>query len=368
MLDNQSDNTTVCTVATMAPEDTRSPVAIAIQASFLLIIILSSLVGNTLIILAIYRNLSLRSITSVFIANLAVADFLLALLGMPFTMASSITYDWVFGEVWCTINGMINSIFCIASMLSLAAVSIDRYIAIIKPLQYPLIMTSRVALCMISYVWLHAITLAFFPVFGWSSYIYITNESICTADWGSDIPYTLFIFASSFFAPLMVMAYCYFHILRAARRQSKTIVPRVGELREETLQTMVAVPVAFATENGKVSAPPPSATDKAKEREAKEKFKRETRAAKTLLIVMGTFIFCWAPHFIGMTCLLFPSCKWPDAFYATTTWLAMLNSGCNPIIYGVMNKKFRQSFKDILMCRKRRTNRSYSQREPSSSS
>lgn len=363
MQDNRSGNTTDFIATAMDPEDTRSPVVIAVQALFLLIIMLSSLVGNTLIILAIYRNLSLRSITSVFIANLAVADFLLALLGMPFTMASSITYEWVFGDAWCTINGMINSIFCIASMLSLAAVSIDRYFAIIKPLQYPLIMTPRVALRMISYVWLHAIICAFLPVFGWSSYIYITKESICTADWGSDIPYTLFIFASSFFAPLVVMAYCYFHILRAARRQSKKIVPRVGELREETLQTMVAVPVAFAIDSSSVA----SAKDKAKEKEAKEKFKRDTRAAKTLLIVMGTFMFCWAPHFIGMTCFLFPSCKWPDAFFATTTWLAMLNSGCNPIIYGVMNKKFRQSFKDILMCRKTRTNRSYSHREPSSS-
>lgn len=75
----------------MVSEDTRSLIAIAIQASFLLVIILSSLMGNTLILLAIYRNHSLRSITSFFIANLAMADFLLALLGMPFTMASSIT-------------------------------------------------------------------------------------------------------------------------------------------------------------------------------------------------------------------------------------------------------------------------------------
>jgi len=105
MRDNRSDNTSDCTEAAMQAEDTRSSVAIAIQAAFLLIIMLSSLIGNTLIILAIYRNHSLRSITSVFIANLAMADFLLALLGMPFTMASSITYDWVFGPVWCTIKG-----------------------------------------------------------------------------------------------------------------------------------------------------------------------------------------------------------------------------------------------------------------------
>lgn len=344
-----------------ADKDTRSLVAIAIQAAFLLIIMLSSLFGNTLILLAIYRCHSLRSITSVFIANLAMADFLLALLGMPFTMASSITYHWIFGDVWCEINGMLNSIFCIASMLSLAAVSIDRYVAIIKPLQYPLIMTRRVAFGMVTYVWIHAITCAFLPVFGWSSYTYITNESICTADWGQNISYTMFIFAFSFFAPLMIMGYCYFHILRAARKQSQKISPRLGELQEKPLQTIVAVPVPAVT------TATVTKEKAAKEREETEKFKRETRAAKTLLIVMGTFMFCWAPHFIGMTCLLFEECKksWPDEYFATTTWLAMLNSGCNPIIYGVMNQKFRQSFKDVIMCRKR-GNRHYSQREASS--
>ena len=348
--------------------DPRSVIEITIQAAFLLFVICVSLLGNTLIMVAIYRNYSLRSVTSVFIANLAVADFLLALFGMPFTMASSITFHWIFGSIWCTLNGMINSIFCIASMLSLAAVSVDRYIAIIKPLNYPLLMSHRAALLMVSYVWLHAITCALLPAFGWSSYIFIRNESICTADWGSNISYTLFIFASSFFAPLAVMTFCYHHILRVARTQSQKIVPRVGELRG----TMVAVPVVCGKENGG-AAPTASHTAKDKppnwrETEAKEKFKKETRAAKTLLIVMGTFFFCWAPHFIGMTCLLFPSCRWPDEFFATTTWLAMLNSGCNPIIYGVMNKRFRQSFKDILMCTRkpRPTLRTYSQRERSS--
>lgn len=365
--DSTTDSTRVWFHKRMT-EDTRTEAAIAIQAASLLFFMLSSLIGNTLIVLAIYRNHSLRSITSVFIANLAMADFLLALLGMPFTMASSITYRWIFGNIWCEINGMLNSIFCIASMLSLAAVSIDRYVAIIKPLRYPLIMTPRIALGMVLYVWIHAITCAFLPVFGWASYTYITNESICTADWGQNIPYTMFIFAFSFFAPLMVMGYCYYHILRAARKQSQKISPRVGELREQTLQTMVAVPVAFGVNSGSPAvSTSPTAKEKAKEREAKEKFRREARAAKTLLIVMGTFMFCWAPHFIGMTCLLFEGCRnsWPDEYFATTTWLAMLNSGCNPIIYGVMNKKFRQSFTDIILCRTR-ANRRYSHREMSS--
>ena len=98
-------------------------------------------------------------------------------------------------------------------------------------------------------------------------------------------------------------------------------------------------------------------------------FRKKMKITFILLVVNGTFLLCWFPHFIGMMCLTFTNglCPFPDSYHIITTTLAMLNSGCNPIIYGVMNKKFRQSFKDILMCRKR-TNRNYSHREMSSSS
>ena len=329
--------------------DPRSTVAVAFQAGFLVLVILSSVVGNALILLAIYRNHRLRSITSVFIASLAVADLGVALIGMPFTLVSSITYTWIFGEFFCKINGLTNSIFCISSMLNLAAVSIDRYIAIIKPLNYPLIMTPRKAFLMLLHVWVQALLCAILPLLGWSQYTYITNESICTADWGADIPYTMFIFGSCFFVPLAIMGYCYYHILRAARRHSEKAKPTIGKIGAAEAPLRAALSLAVHADGTLTLDNSPEGQ---KEKEAKEKFKRDAKAAKTLLIVMGTFILCWLPHFMGMTCLLFDSCEWPDEFFATTTWLAMFNSGCNPIIYGVLNKRFRQTYKDILCCRR----------------
>ena len=329
-------------------DDPRSTVAIDFQAGFLFLVILWSVVGNALILLAIYRNYRLRSITSVFIASLAVADLGVALIGMPFTLTSSITYSWIFGNIFCKINGVTNSIFCIASMLNLAAVSIDRYIAIIKPLNYPLIMTSRKAFLMVVCVWLQALLCAILPLLGWSQYTYIRNESICTGDWGSDISYTLFIFGSCFFFPLVIMAYCYYYILRAARKHSAKAKPKLGKIgaTEGPLRTALSLAVTPCVD-GNLTLEKQTQLEQ-KEKLAKEKFMRDTKAAKTLLIVMGTFILCWLPHFIGMTCLLFESCNWPDEFFATTTCLAMFNSGCNPIIYGVLNKRFRQTYKDIV--------------------
>lgn len=333
--------------------DPRSQVEIIFQATFLAIVMFSSIFGNVLILLALYTNHRLRDIPSAFIANLACADLLLAVIGMPFTLTSSITYHWIFGLHWCRINGMANSVFCIASMLSLAAVSVDRYIAIIKPLNYKLIMTRRTVTIMLLYVWGQSLFCGLLPVMGWSRYTFITNESICTADWGYDIPYTMFIFGTCFFIPLLVMIYSYFYILRTAREHSKRIAePRVGHLSDLPLHTAVVVPAPQMQQRQE------QIQMKKQEQKMKElKYKRDAKAAKTLLIVVGTFLFCWLPHFIGMTCLLFPSCQWPDAFFATTTWLAMMNSGCNPIIYGVLNRRFRESFKRIMRCGKRQRRR-----------
>ncbi|EDO46536.1 predicted protein [Nematostella vectensis] len=265
------------------------------------IIIFFATTGNILILLAIYMDRTLRTMTNVFVVNLACADLLLALIGMPFTLVSSITFQWVFGDVWCVINGMAVTLFCVASMLTLAAVSIDRYIAIIHPLKYTELMHSRTATGIIVYIWAHSFIVALLPVFRWSRYIYIRSESICTFDWAFDIACTLFIFVVCFFIPLSVMMFTYY---------------RKSQQRTE------------------------------------QRFKQDNKAVRTLLIVVGTFILCWLPHFIGIFCLMSGTCAWPDRYFAITTWLAMLNSACNPVIYGAMSRQFRKRFKQILQCKR----------------
>lgn len=104
---------------------------------------------------------------------------------------------------------------------------------------------------------------------------------------------------------------------------------------------MVVVLVVFGIEKGKVLDFLFLVVDKVKEREVKEKFNRDIWVVKMFLIVMGIFFFCWVFYFIGMICLFFLSCNWFDVFFVIIIWLVMLNSGCNLIIYGVMNKKFR---------------------------
>lgn len=210
--------------------DPRSTAGIVLQAASLAIIMIVALVGNLLILAAIYIDKTLQTITNVFIINLACADMLLAIIGMPFTLASSITYDWVFGDTWCKVNGMANSLFCIASILTLAAVSIDRYFAILFPFKYMTWITNKVAAGMVFYIWFHALLMACLPLTSWSKYTFIRSESICTVQWEYSITYTLFLFSVCFFLPLGVMMFTYLRIFRTAKKQSRKIVPVTGEI------------------------------------------------------------------------------------------------------------------------------------------
>lgn len=64
-------------------------------------ILLLAIVGNALVILTLVQNRRMRTITNVFLLNLAVSDILLGVFCMPFTLVGTLLRDFVFGEIMC---------------------------------------------------------------------------------------------------------------------------------------------------------------------------------------------------------------------------------------------------------------------------
>lgn len=65
------------------------------------VILLLSVAGNALVILTLVQNRRMRTITNVFLLNLAVSDLLLGVLCMPITLVGALLRDFVFGGVMC---------------------------------------------------------------------------------------------------------------------------------------------------------------------------------------------------------------------------------------------------------------------------
>ncbi|XP_022106149.1 octopamine receptor beta-2R-like [Acanthaster planci] len=306
--------------------DDRHIAVIVIQSGVMAVIMLLSVLGNSLVLAAIYRDGQLKNTASVYVANLAIADFLNGALAMPFILTCSTVGRWPFGAFICSFVGALTTLFCSVSVFTLGTIAIDRYLAILHPLQYNAVMTRSKIIFSIALTWLHAVVLSALPIMGWSTYAYIDMEYICTADWGGTLSYTLTVFAIDLGFPVTTMFFCYYHVLKTARKHSRQVA---------------SCQVGPAGVNG---CP--------RERcfcQSWRRLKSEMKAAITLLAVIGTFLFCWLPHVVTMVCLSRPhNCHFPDAVFAITTWLAMANSACNPLIYGILNRQFRQAFRDIL--------------------
>ncbi|XP_037812327.1 octopamine receptor Oamb isoform X1 [Lucilia sericata] len=123
--------------------------------------------GNLLVIAAVFCSNKLRSVTNFFIVNLAVADLLVGLAVLPFSATWEVFKVWIFGDVWCRIWLAVDVWMCTASILNLCAISLDRYVAVTRPVTYPSIMSTKKAKSLIAGIWVLSFVICFPPLVGW---------------------------------------------------------------------------------------------------------------------------------------------------------------------------------------------------------
>lgn len=79
-----------------------------------------------------------------------------------------------------------------------------------------------------------------------------------------------------------------------------------------------------------------------------KRFRMETKAAKTLALIVGGFILCWLPFFTMYMIRAFCQLCIEPLLFSILFWLGYCNSAINPLIYALFSKDFRIAFKTIL--------------------
>jgi len=114
--------------------------------------------GNSLVVYVVSRNTAMRTITNIFIANLAVSDIMMCLLAVPFTPAAVMLQSWPFGEVMCHVMPMALGVSVHVSTLTSIAIAVDRYCVIVHPFRPR--MKTNVCLLVIAAVWLTSLSIS----------------------------------------------------------------------------------------------------------------------------------------------------------------------------------------------------------------
>ena len=201
------------------PDSQYSPVEAVIIALVLLIVIIGTVVGNILVCVAVCLVRKLRRPCNYLLVSLAVSDLCVAILVMPMALLYEILGRWSFGPVVCDLWVSFDVLSCTASILNLCMISVDRYYAITKPLEYGVKRTPRRMIACVSLVWLGAACISLPPL------LILGNEHGQTE--GStaqqcvvcqNFGYQIYATLGSFYIPLTVMIVVYYKIFRAARR------------------------------------------------------------------------------------------------------------------------------------------------------
>uniref|UniRef100_A0A8C4RLR8 G-protein coupled receptors family 1 profile domain-containing protein n=1 Tax=Erpetoichthys calabaricus TaxID=27687 RepID=A0A8C4RLR8_ERPCA len=238
--------------------------------------------GNLVVIISISHFKQLHTPTNLLVLSLAVADLLVGVIVMPFTIIRSIESCWYFGSVFCSVYTLFLLLLTSVSISNLVFIAVDRYFAICDPFFYSNKITVQITLLFISLSWVISLfyTLA---IIHFKGYIDDPTElNICPGDcvfvlnskWGTIDMFVTFIF------PFSMMILFYTNIFIVAKRHARVIN---------------------------------SMTQK---------------AAKTLGIVVAVFIMCWVPYYISTLLVPYMNIDNPSAILQAFAWIAYCNSSC----------------------------------------
>jgi Na+/alanine symporter len=91
------------------------------------VMIVSTLIGNVLVCLAVLLVRKLRQPANYLLVSLAVADFCVGLFVMPVALVHLLTQSWRLGDLVCNLWTSADVTLCSASILNLCFISLDRY-------------------------------------------------------------------------------------------------------------------------------------------------------------------------------------------------------------------------------------------------
>ncbi|KYN30205.1 PREDICTED: neuromedin-U receptor 2-like isoform X2 [Trachymyrmex cornetzi] len=322
--------------------DRRDSIYIVLPITVIYVVIFfTGLIGNISTCVVIARNKSMHTATNYYLFSLAVSDLLLLVFGLP----PEIYYFWsnfpyVFGEAFCIIQSFASETSANATVLTITAFTIERYVAICHPfISHTMSKLSRAVKFVVA-IWLLALCLAIPQAiqFGIVYVDYTDNGTAvldsarCSLEW-TLIEHAFEVSTILFFVlPMTIITVLYVLIAIKLRRSS---------LLSTTVSKRHHIHGALNhadSSRGKTNA--------------------QRNVIRMLVAVVVAFFICWAPFHAQRLLAVYAqnSSSEPEdtmvIVYTTLTYVSgvfyYLSTTVNPLLYNIMSNKFREAFKSML--------------------
>lgn len=171
--------------------------------------------GNSLVITVLARSKpgKPRSTTNLFILNLSIADLAYLLFCIPFQATVYALPTWVLGAFICKFIHYFFTVSMLVSIFTLAAMSVDRYVAIVHSRRSSSLRVSRNALLGLGFIWALSIAMAS-PVAYHQRLFHrdVSNQTFCWEQWPNQRhkkAYVVCTFVFGYLLPLLLICFCY---------------------------------------------------------------------------------------------------------------------------------------------------------------
>ncbi|XP_041354313.1 5-hydroxytryptamine receptor 1-like [Gigantopelta aegis] len=299
-----------------------NPVPVWLRTLLILVISVLIILSNILNIAILRKIKGLPTIARMCMINLGVADITVGLITCVPSFVPAITNSWPYGDIWCQVSGVMHGTSVTVSIWTLAIISVDRYMALVKPFRYPSVITSRKIYVVFGMAWLLAAITFMAPIPTEDNFIYYhfsRVEMLCGLYW----QYPIFCIVTAAGIPIAsgsVILFTTISISHTVRKDSHFLTCS----RKDFIRARKRI--------------------------------RDLKSVRILITTASAFFLCWGPYVTNVVINSIDSnIHAPAVAEFAFIWMANSNSFINVLIYSFLYKKFRQEIRSIftrvLRCR-----------------
>lgn len=213
-----------------------------VQAAIVLLVAIAIIVANVLVIATFIMQPGERDVMVYYLLSLAAADLLCGLLVVPLSVYPAVEGEWIYGDLVCRVEGYLSVSLWSVSVYTFMWISVDRYLAVRKPLRYETIQTRTRCQCWMLFTWIMGTMLCCPPLLGYTKATFVRDASICMLDWASMVAYSLTLTALVLGPSLCTIVYTYAFIFNTMRKVRKTVAAPPDKEYVSALADVVANP------------------------------------------------------------------------------------------------------------------------------